>query len=163
MYGDVLTIVVGAVEVAGGATIAGGGAAIGCGTTLCLASAPAIASGAAVIAYGSTTTLSGAAALGDNLGRMYSSRHKNDLQPDPNATGPHSTFKRDPITGKVTEYETYQPQSNPHNPNYWEKVLRYDGGGKAHFDPVTKKYISPHVHDYYYGHIRGPYDYEIPR
>ncbi len=71
--GDVITIVLGAVEVGGGVTIAGGGAAVGCGTTLCLASAPAAVPGLAVATYGVGTTLSGASGLGENLGRVFSS------------------------------------------------------------------------------------------
>jgi RHS repeat-associated protein len=160
--GDVLTIAVGVAEVSGGIGLAGGGAVVGCGATLCLASAPALAAGVAVAGYGVGTSVSGAAALGENLGRLYS-RSKNDLKPDPNATGPHSTFKRDPVTGKVTNYETYQPQSNPQNPNPWEKILRYDGVGKAHPDTINKQSILPHVHDFMNNEVRGPYRYEIPK
>ena len=162
IVGDILTIAVGVGEVAGGVTIAGGGAVVGCGTTLCLASAPAIAAGSTVIGYGTVTTLSGAAALGENLGRVYSSRSKNDLAPDPDATGPHSTFKRDPLTGKVTNYETYRPQSNPNNPNPWEKIMRYDGVGKAHRETETGNYIQPHVHYYIENRVHQPSGFEIP-
>jgi RHS repeat-associated protein len=74
IVGDVLSVAVGVVEVSGGLGIAGGGAVVGCGTTLCLTSVPAIAGGVAVMSYGAETSLSSAAALGDNLGRMYSRR-----------------------------------------------------------------------------------------
>jgi hypothetical protein len=78
VVGDVLTVALGVVEVGTGIGISGGGAVIGCGTSLCLASAPAVATGVAVSAYGAGTTLSGAAALGENLGRMYANQSASD-------------------------------------------------------------------------------------
>jgi hypothetical protein len=160
VVGDVLTVAVGVAEVAGGIGIAGGGAVVGCGTTLCLASAPAIAAGVSVVGYGVGTSLSGAAGLGDNLGRLYS-RHKNDLEPDPNATGPHSVYKRDPGTGKVTNYETYEP--NAQNPTGWDKAGRFDGVGKPHFDKGSGQYLMPHFHDFRNHDVRSPYPDEIPQ
>ncbi|MFI0434324.1 MAG: hypothetical protein ACH350_01175, partial [Parachlamydiaceae bacterium] len=36
--------------------------------------------------------------------------------PDRNATGPHTLFRRDPLTRRVTHYEIYRPQTNFRNP-----------------------------------------------
>lgn len=162
IVGDALTITVGLIEVVGGIGIAGGGTAVGCGTTLCLASAPAIAAGAVLVSNGFATSLGGAAGLGENLGRVYSNRRKNELKPDPKATGPHSTYKKDPITGKTTNYETYRPQTNPKNPTAWERIIRYDEMGSPHRETISSKYILPHVHDFIKKIVREPKGFEIP-
>lgn len=41
-------------------------------------------------------------------------RSKNKLKPAPNAQGDHTTFKRNPDTGEVTNYETWR--TNTKNP-----------------------------------------------
>jgi RHS repeat-associated protein len=160
---DLATLAVGITEIIGGGTIAGGGAVVGCGATLCLASAPAIAAGAAVISAGVMTTASGSVGLGENLGIVFSKRHRNDLHPDPEAAGAHSTFKQDPVTGTTTNYETYQPQTNPNNPNPWQKILRYDGIGRPHNESSTGIPILPHIHDFITNIIRKPFWYEVPK
>jgi hypothetical protein len=160
---DLATLAVGLTEIISGGTIAGGGAVVGCGTTLCLASVPAIAAGVAVIGAGVMTTTSGSFGLGENLGIIFSKRHKNDLHTDPDATGPHSTFKQDPDTGITTNYETYQPQTNPNNPNPWQKILRYDGIGNPHKETSTGSYIIPHIHDFINKLVRKPFWYELPK
>ena len=72
----------------------------------------------------------------------------NKLQPNPDATGPHTTFKSDPRTGQITGYETYTPQTNPQNPNPWQSQGRFDLQGKPHFNKATGQYVpTPHVHD----------------
>lgn len=72
----------------------------------------------------------------------------NKLKPDLNATGPHSVFKRDPVTKQVTGYETYRPQTNPRNPIPWESVIRTDLQGKPHFNKALGQDVpTPHVHD----------------
>jgi RHS repeat-associated protein len=67
-------------------------------------------------------------------------RGGNKLKPDPNAQGPHTTFKTDPKTGKVTGYTTWQP--NPRNPSGFDPRKRVDvrPGGRAHRGVPT-----PHV------------------
>jgi hypothetical protein len=74
-----------------------------------------------------------------------SGRGANKLKSDPAVKGSsHSTFKTDPNTKKVTNYETYE--YNPKNPNGVEKVKRYDGTGERHFNKYTKEYVNtPHV------------------
>ena len=80
-------------------------------------------------------------------------RKKNKLKPDPDAKGPHTTFKRDPATGKITNYATYEP--NPLNPTGFDEVLRFDGVGHAHGGiPV------PHVHTPH--GVRAALPQEIP-
>ena len=73
------------------------------------------------------------------------------LQPHPDAQGAHTSFKVDPQTGKVTKYETYQPQTNPQNPNPWESVKRVDtqhGEPHSHFNKATQTDVpTPHVHE----------------
>ncbi|AJA46865.1 tRNA nuclease WapA [Clostridium pasteurianum DSM 525 = ATCC 6013] len=90
-------------------------------------------------------------------------RSKNKLKPDSRAEGPHTTFKRSPDTGKVTNYETWKP--NPKNPTTgFESEKRYDGIGEPHFNKVTKERMLPHVHDKTApGDIRKPIPWEIPK
>jgi RHS repeat-associated protein len=57
------------------------------------------------------------------------------LKPDPGAQGPHSTFKRDPQTGRVTGHAEWDAAGNP--------VKRTDVTGAAH-GPVG----TPHTHEY---------------
>ena len=73
-------------------------------------------------------------------------RAGNKLKPDAEATGPHTTFKRDPNTGKITNYETWG-KTDPRNPNPFESKIRFDGTGKPHFNKVTGEKLLPHVHD----------------
>ncbi len=92
--GDVITIVLGAVEVSGGATIAGGGVVVGCGLALCITSAPALVTGAAVATYGIGTTVSGAAGLGENLGALFSRKDESSKsKPFGSGSGQTRTFK----------------------------------------------------------------------
>jgi hypothetical protein len=73
------------------------------------------------------------------------------MQPNPNAEGPHTVFKVDQQTGKVKKYETYEPQTNPQNPNPWQTVKRVDtqnADPHTHFNKETQQQVpSPHVHD----------------
>ena len=65
---------------------------------------------------------------------------RNRFVPDANATGAHTVFRKDPLSGKVTHYESYMPQTNLRNPNSWESIKRYDGpGGDKHWNKVLKK------------------------
>jgi len=89
-------------------------------------------------------------------------RTGNKLKPDAEATGPHTTFKRDPNTGKITNYETWG-KTDPRNPNPFESKIRFDGTGKPHFNKVTGEKLLPHVHDKtILGGVREPFLWEIP-
>ena len=89
-------------------------------------------------------------------------RGGNRLQPNPDAQGPHSVFRRDPSGGN-THYETFRPQTNPRNPNSWESVKRFDGSGKAHFDKGTGQSVpTPHIHNNRTGGTRPPRSNEVP-
>ncbi|MEM7539288.1 MAG: hypothetical protein AAF639_44435 [Chloroflexota bacterium] len=92
------------------------------------------------------------------------SRIRNYLHPNLSASGPHSIFYRDPHTGIITRYATYQHQTNSHNPAPWVLVKRYDGIGAAHYNKATGKLIkTPHVHDpNATGGVRAATDDEIP-
>jgi len=69
------------------------------------------------------------------------------LQPDPRATGPHTTFRVDPSIGRVTKWATWQPQSNPQSPNPWEMTARLDLSGKMHYNKLTQELVPvPHIH-----------------
>ena len=74
-------------------------------------------------------------------------------------------FRKDPVTNKVTHYETYRPQTNFQNPNSWESVLRYNGIGKGHTNKIFEiKIETPHMHDPLCpGGVRPVNNWEIPR
>ena len=86
------------------------------------------------------------------------------LEPDPNAQGPHTSYKVDPKTGKVTKYETYTPQTNPKDPKPWKSRKRYDGKGKSHYNKKTDERVhTPHVQGPNIpGGVRQAYNWEIP-
>jgi len=73
-------------------------------------------------------------------------RTKNHLSPDPMAgSAPHTTFRRDPVTGKITHYESYRP-GNPGDPVPLRAYKRFDGEGAAHTDKVTNSTVpTPHI------------------
>ena len=127
------------------------------------------AAGAAVVTYGTTKVV----AAGNNLSsdivslseahkKETNGRAKNKLAPDPNAQGEHTAFKRDPVTGKITNYATYK--SNPRNPHGYDLVIAYDGVGTPHHNKVTGEDLMPHVHDKKApGGVRKPFSFEIPK
>lgn len=75
-------------------------------------------------------------------------RARNNLQPDPRAQGPHSTFKLDPA-GRVSGHAEWVP--NPKNPSGFDQVKRVDtqyGNPHTHHNTATGQEIpTPHVHD----------------
>ncbi len=86
---------------------------------------------------------------------------------DISAQGEHTVFKRNSVTNKITNYETYIPQTNPRNPKPWEFVKRYDAVSKSetlegHFNKVLNRNIlEPHVHDPHCpGGVRFPMEWE---
>jgi RHS repeat-associated protein len=99
-----------------------------------------------------------------NLTKVNSRRR---LAPHPDATGPHSSFKKDPLTGETTKYETYAFNTNPNNPNKWNMKKAYHGKGddKGHFNKVLDKRIPhPHVHEETtLGGVRNALPDEIPK
>jgi hypothetical protein len=70
-----------------------------------------------------------------------------------------------PLTGKISHYETFAPQTNPRNPNPWESLKRYDGNGIGHTNKILQKKIeTPHMHDPLCpGGIRPSSAWEIPK
>ncbi len=67
------------------------------------------------------------------------------LEPDPNATGPHSTFKTD-ADGNVTHYATWKPNPYPDYPKPWIMEKRVDVVGDPHFNKVTGQTVpTPHA------------------
>lgn len=95
-------------------------------------------------------------AVNPNTGRAA-----NKLKPDLNAQGAHSTFKRSPNTGEITNYKTWQP--NTKNPSGFDLIKGYDGIGKPHTNSVTKQDLMPHIHDKTVpSGVRVPDLWEIP-
>ncbi|MCB1119551.1 MAG: RHS repeat-associated core domain-containing protein, partial [Chlamydiia bacterium] len=75
---------------------------------------------------------------------------RNRFVPDANASGAHTVFRKDPLTNKVTHYETYRPQTNPFDPKPWESIKRYDGPQHPHKHynkNLREEILTPHVHD----------------
>ena len=73
----------------------------------------------------------------------------------------HVVYKKDPVTGEITNYTVYK--TNPRNPTGFDEVIRYDGVGEPHYNPVTMEDLMPHVHDKTApGKVRPPYLDEIP-
>ncbi|MFC5401677.1 RHS repeat domain-containing protein [Cohnella soli] len=141
MAGDV------AVMYAGAALVVGSGAAtVLSGGTLTAAAAVTASLGVAMAAKagGNLAKDTYSFASGISSGSPNTGKGKNNLKSDPNATGDHTTFKRDPKTNEITNYETYK--SNPQNPNGFDKVQRYDGVGASHYNKVSKQNVpTPHV------------------
>ncbi len=81
------------------------------------------------------------------------------------ARGAHTIFRRDPVTGKVTHYETKIPQTNPRNPNPWQVEKRVDVVGDPHYNKVLKQDVpTPHVHEAVTpGSVRPALPGELPR
>jgi hypothetical protein len=77
---------------------------------------------------------------------VQSSKGANNLKPNPDAGGDHSTFKMDK-NGKITGTATYE--KNPKNPKTgFQEKKRVDVEGGSHFDKKTGKEIpTPHVHE----------------
>ena len=90
-------------------------------------------------------------------------RGKNKLRPDSKAEGAHTTFARDPATGKITHYATYEPNSL--NPSGFDEVLRFDGTGASHINKFSKVDIpTPHIHSKaILGGVGAPEPWQIPR
>ena len=97
---------------------------------------------------------------------------RNRLVPDINASSAHTVFRRDPMLGRVTHYETFTPQTNLQNPNPWMSVKRFDNSSRgpgqmmpSHFNKESQQRIyEPHIHDpYYQGGIRSALPWEIPK
>ena len=71
-----------------------------------------------------------------------SGRGKNKLLPDPDAAGPHSTFKRG-ADGKVSNHAEWTP--NPRNPSGFDEVKRVDVTGRPHRNPDGTIVPTPHT------------------
>ena len=66
------------------------------------------------------------------------------MTPDPNAKGPHSTWKADG-DGRVKGYAEWKPNSR--NPSGFDKVKRVDLQGGSHYNKATGQDVpTPHTH-----------------
>jgi RHS repeat-associated protein len=102
-----------------------------------------------------------AGAADDVAGKGNTGRASNNIRPAEDAIGAHTGFKRDPKTGEITNYRTYEP--NPKNPSGFDQVSGYDGVGHPHRNAVTREPLMPHVHDRSApGGVRVPRSDEIP-
>ncbi|GLI10879.1 hypothetical protein YDYSG_69150 [Paenibacillus tyrfis] len=91
-------------------------------------------------------------------GAKTGGKSKNNMKYDPEATGEHSTYKRDANTGQLWN------KSDPRNPNPFSPGKRYDGQGAGHYNKQTGEMVdTPHVNDPNVpGGVRKPYPWEIP-
>ena len=92
-------------------------------------------------------------------------RGANHLKLNPDAEGPHSTFKTD-AQGRVTGHAEWQP--NPRNPAGMDQVKRVDtqyANPHTHHNNVTKEQVpTPHVHEKSTpGEVRPARPDELPR
>ncbi|NGX36936.1 MAG: tRNA3(Ser)-specific nuclease WapA [Chlamydiae bacterium] len=89
---------------------------------------------------------------------------RNILKADLQAEGAHTVFRRNPINGEITHYESFRLQTNRFDPKLWESTKRFDRIGKGHINKATKKIVdTPHIHDpNCIGEIRIPEMWEIP-
>jgi RHS repeat-associated protein len=92
-----------------------------------------------------------------------SGRTKNKLEPNPDADGPHTSYKRG-ADGKISGYETYK-RSDARNPNPWTSEKRVDVTGAPHYNKVTGKDVpTPHVQGRDIpGGVRPAESWEIPK
>ncbi|WP_399922929.1 polymorphic toxin type 24 domain-containing protein [Streptomyces kanamyceticus] len=76
---------------------------------------------------------------------VHNSRAGN-LCPNPDAEGPHTSFRRDGTTGEIDHYESYDRPSDPRDPRPFIPTKRVDVKGKPHYDKQTKTRVpTPHV------------------
>ncbi|WP_376786627.1 MULTISPECIES: RHS repeat protein [Sphingobacterium] len=73
-------------------------------------------------------------------------RGDNHLKPDSEAGGDHSSFRRDPNTGDITNSTTYE--KNQKNPSGFQETKRVDVVGEPHYDKEAREHIpTPHVRE----------------
>lgn len=148
-------MILGADEMAAGGAVAVGGLAVSTTGAGAVVGLPAAAAGGAVALKGAIVTGAGAVLMGNaaanqkagyNYGNSSSSssssntgKGKNNLKPDSNAGGDHSTFKTDK-DGKITNTATYK--ANSQNPTGFDEIKRVDVKGSSHAGVPT-----PHVHE----------------
>jgi RHS repeat-associated protein len=138
-------VILGSGEMAAGGTMAAGGLVATASVVGAPAGVPVAIGGGALALKGAATAAAGGIvivnasankAAGYNYGNT--GKGKNNLKPDSNAGGDHSTIKVDK-DGKITNTATYK--TNPKNPTGFDEVKRVDVKGASH-DGVP----TPHVH-----------------
>gem|GEM_PF-2358558 len=149
MAGDVGSMLLGGAMAEGGTGMMGAAttATAGSGGLALEVTAPAFATGAVVAGAGAVIGTNGAASLIGGKGRVEARKPSDHLQPDPQASGAHSTFKTTP-DGKVRKYAKYTPQTNPRDPKPFQEVKRVDADPSSapHRNKVTGERVpTPHV------------------
>jgi hypothetical protein len=121
---DVVNIVVGVAEVAGGITMGTAGTAVSCAATLCTTAVVTVGAGAVAVGAGATTALAGAAGLGGNLAQL-TGRTGNQ----PNSDNPSDLFAANNI---------------PTQPHFWDRFNDYGWSEKQAFNVYQngKKYTN---------------------
>ena|GEM_PF-3632751 len=112
----------------------------------------------------------GASATKKGLVKASKKTGRDHLLANLSAEGAYSVCKKDPLTNRITNYETYIPNANPNYSEKWEFVRRYDASnigiskGKGHYNKILKQdFLEPQVHDPYCpGLIRDVLDWEKP-
>ena len=149
-------LIVGLLEVGAGIT---GDAAAVVSEVVTVGGATPVAVPLAAVSTGAI--VHGASTVAKAAYNLNSGRGKNHLGPDNTAKGDHSTFRKDPQTGKITNTATYK--QNPKNPKGFDETKRVDVTGSSHRHSKTGKEIStPHVHDKGQKDPRPPKPNELP-
>jgi RHS repeat-associated protein len=167
-----------AIPVAGGMTIAGAGLMLHGGSMILVSFSAAVTHGHILYSIAkrnsskanpshqpSSSGSGGTKSSSPAPDARPSGRKLKRLTPDPNAEGPHSTFKRQGGTGPTRNYVEWGDNPFPLYPKRWIVKKRVDVVGKPHFNPVSGEYVpTPHVHDKLVpGKIRPAMPQEIPR
>ena len=66
------------------------------------------------------------------------------LQPNPAATGDHSTWRTGP-SGRKDTWQTWRKNENPRDPKDWTAGDRFDRTGRSHADKYGNPIKTPHV------------------
>ncbi len=116
----------------------------------------------AVKAIAQIATVAIGAGIARGGGGTGNGRGANNLKPDSNAQGAHSTFKTD-SNQKLTNHAEWQP--NPKNPSGFNEVKRVDVVGGPHRNKATGQTIpTPHTHGKDIpGGVRPSIPEELPR
>lgn len=138
----------GAMLAGAGEMVIGGGMTLGGAVTLqgqiAVPGALMLSEGAMDLITGGIVAMSAGAGSGSG-GQSGGRPRTKKLEPDPEAEGPHSTYKRDPRTGETTGHAEWQP--NPRNPSGFDEAKRVDVRGAPHFNKVTGEDVAtPHTH-----------------
>ncbi|MDH6310480.1 RHS repeat-associated protein [Dysgonomonas sp. PFB1-18] len=168
------TIVAGTFNMSAGSGTAGAGGIIAASGVGSPVGGLVAGAGGVVVAGGAAEVIGGAVLLGNaylnkqagyDYGRVSEAsssksggKGSNHLKPSEEATGPHSTFRRDK-DGNISNTTTYK--ENSRNPTGFDEVKRVDRTGIPHRNKSGDNVPTPHVHEK--GDVRPANPNEIPK